>query len=227
MDDEEDPAVSAEDLQLLHTMNSAHHAIRICGQIVRNFFGSLRGDRQAEIVSECYSAALRVMSVFINLLERDKEAFAGMIAERLRLRYPAMDELEVEYRAKSSVHFFGVAICFALVKHASTSVGLADLKTTFDRILGEADDNVSIRIMDLSTRLDFLDGFPDRRINTMADELKEHSIGYEVLRGLVWNHLKLFECDYDKRQRVCQKLGIGVSEVRILGSKDKRLKEHK
>lgn len=227
LDDDEDPAVSAEDLQLLHAMSSAHHAVLICGQIVRNFFGSLRGDRQAEIIRECYGASLRMMSAFINLLERDKEAFAGMVAERLRLRYPAMDELEVERRAKASVYHFGVAICFALVKHASTSVGLADLKTTFDRILGEADDNVSIRIMDLSTRLDFLDGFPDHRITDMADELKEYSIGYEVLRGLVWNHLKLFECDYDKRQRVCQKLDIGGSEARFLVSRDKRLKEHK
>ncbi|MBF0244904.1 MAG: metallophosphoesterase [Planctomycetes bacterium] len=227
LDDEEDPSVSTEDLQLLHAMNSAHHAVLICGQIVRNFFGTLRGDRQAEIIRECYGATLRMMSAFIDLLEQDKEAFAGMVAERLRLRYPAMDEMEVERRAKASVHYFGVSICFALVKHASTSVGLADLKTTFDRILGEADDNVSIRIMDLSTRLDFLDGFPDRRIIDMADELEEYSIGYEVLRGLVWNHLKLFECDYEKRQRVCQKLGIGGSEARFLVSRGKRLKEHK
>jgi predicted phosphodiesterase len=227
LDDEEDPAVSAEDLRLLQAMNSAHHAVLICGQIVRNFFGSLRGDRQAEIVRECYGATLRMMSAFIDLLERDKEAFAGMVAERLRLRYPAMDELEVAIRAKASVHYFGVAVCFALVKHASTSVGLADLKTTFDRILEEADGNVSIRIMDISTRLDFLDGFPDCRITAMADELKAHSIGYEVLRGLVWNHLKLFDCDYDKRQRVCQKLGIGGSEARFLVRRDKRFKEHK
>lgn len=222
--EEKDPAVSAEDLKLLHAMNSAHHAVRICGQIVRNFFGSLRGERQAEIIRECYGATLRMMSAFIDLLERDKEAFAGMIAERLRLRYPAMDELEVERRAKMSIHYFGVAICFALVKHASTSVGLADLKTTFDRILGEADGNVSVRIMDLSTRLDFLDGFPDGRIIDMAAELKEHSIGYEALRVLVWNHLKLFECDYRKRQRVCAKLYIGGSEARFLRSRDKKLK---
>lgn len=225
--EEEDPAVSAEDLKLLHAMNSAHQAVRICGQIVRNFFGSLRGDRQAEIVRECYGATLRMMSAFIDLLERDKEAFAGMIAERLRLRYPAMDDLEVERRAKISVHYYGVAFCFALVKHASASVGLADLKATFDRILGETENNVSLKILDLSTRLDLLDGFPDRRIIDMASELKEHSIGYEVLRGLVWNHLKLFECDYDKRQRVCKKLSIGGSEARFLLGRDKRVKEQR
>jgi hypothetical protein len=224
MDDEEYPDISAEDLQLLHAMNSAHHVVRICGQIVRNFFGSLRGERQAEIIRECYGTTLRLMSAFINLLERDKEAHAGMVAERLRLRYPAMDELEVERKAKASIQYFGVAICFALVKHASTSVGLADLKATFDKILESADDNVSIRLMDLSTRLDFLDVFPDRRITAMADGLRKHSIGYEVLRGLVWNHLKLFKCDYDKRQRACQKLGIDGSEARFLGSQNKKIK---
>lgn len=228
LDDEEDPSISAEDLKLLHMMNSAHHSIRICGQIVRNFFGSLRGDRQTEIIRECYGATLRMMSVFIDLLEEEKSVFAVMVADRLRLRYPAMDEIEVKRRANASVHYFGVAICFGLVKNASTSVGLVDLKTTFDRILGEADSNISVKIMDLSTRLDFLDGFPDRRIIEMAGELKEYSIGYEVLRGLVWNHLKLFECDYGKRQRVCEKLGIGGSETRLLvgrvHSRDKKRK---
>jgi hypothetical protein len=51
-----------EDLQKHLQINVAFKTIQILGQILRNYYGSMKGDKKLELVKECYSLGLRVAS---------------------------------------------------------------------------------------------------------------------------------------------------------------------
>lgn len=207
---------------LIKEANSAHHAIRICGQLIRNFYGSMKGSLQVEIIRKCYGVCLRMMGILYDLLEEDKEEIAVVIAKILHHRYPKMDEQEIDRRARRSLQIMALSIGYGLVKHVSNSVGLSALKPSFDTLIKEADTTVSHRILDISARLDYFDAFPENAALDLATDLEKGSVGHEVLRVLVWEHFKLFRRDYKVRQRVCKKLGIDAPQTSLLLSEDKK-----
>ena len=223
LSDEEEPARHDALMDLVNELNSALHSIRICGQVVRNFYGTIKGGTQLEFVRECYGLCLRAMTVLFRCLERDREEMAGMLADILLQRYPRMDTEEMDRRVRRSLQFIALTICYGLVKHTSNSVGLADLEPTFDQILEEGQNHVSLRMLDLSARLDYFDDFPEQAILSLAKDMRRSSVGYEVLRVLAWEHFKLFRSNYRVRQRVCAKLDIHTGQEALPNPHDAKL----
>src|SRR3990172_3694053 len=192
----------------MNEASSALHAIRICGQIIRNFYGGMKGDDQTEVIRECYGICLRMLTVLFEFLEKDKEEIATGVAEILKHRYPKMGAQELDKNVRRSLHTIALSICYGLIKHTSNSLGLAALKPTFDKLLSANGITISHRMLDISTRLDYFDKFPESMVLKMADDLDGGFIGHEVLRVLVWEHFKLFGGDFRLRQSVCKSLQI-------------------
>lgn len=214
--------VHAELMPLVNEANSAHHSIRICGQILRNFYGSMKGALQEEIIKECYGVSLRMMTVLFKLLEKEKEEIAGELSEVIRHRYPNLSDPDVDIQTRKSIYGFAMLIIYGLIKHTSNCLGLAALKPSFDKIITNEKISVSQRVLDISTRLDFFDEFPETQILGMLPILDEGTIGREALRLLVWEHFKLFRRDYKLRQRVCSKFNIEISQPAIVDISEKR-----
>lgn len=210
-------------IKLIHEANSAHHVIRICGQILRNFYGSIRGETQIEIIRVSYDLCLRMLSVLYDFLERDKEKIAGVLAQILQHRYPELSGQELDDRTRRHLQFIAMGTCYSLIKHTSNSIGLADLRPSFDKIMQKNDISISEKILDLSARLDFFDGFPQKNIIDVARDLKGRGVGYEALRIIVWEHMKLFSVSYDQRQSVCEKLDIKVNQIEFIDQSYKRI----
>lgn len=223
MDEEKELELEEETIKLVNEMNSAGHVIRICGQIVRNFYGGIRGEIQIDIIRESYNLCLRMISVMYKLLERDKEAIAGVLAKILKQRYPDLSIDAVDKRTRESLQFFAMNICYSFIKHTSNSISLVDLKPSFDKIIKMKDISLSERVLDLSTRFDCFDKFPLKSLIEMTSKLnKSGGVGYEVLRILAWEHMKLFIVPLEIRQSVCDRLKIEINPTELATKKDKR-----
>ena len=114
-------------------------------------------------------------------------------------------------------------ICYGFIKHTSNSLGLAALSTSFDKVVTMHDVTTSHLLLDLSTRLDYFDAFPEPSILKVADSIDNGEIGHEVLRILVWEHFKLFRRDYRSMQRICTKLNIKYNVPTFFEMKDKKM----
>jgi len=165
-----------------------------------------------------------MLSILYQFLERDKDKIAGILAQILQHRYPELSGPELDKRTREYLQFLAMGICYSLIKHTSNSVGLADLRPSFDKILSSDDISISDRLLDLSTRLDYFDGFPKDIIIGMANELKKHSVGHEALRIITWEHMKLFSVSYDIRQSVCMQLEITVNQPDLITQHEKRFR---
>jgi hypothetical protein len=223
MKDDEIEQKTHDLMELVNEFNSACQSIRICGQLIRNFYGSMKGDLQIEVIRECYGICLRSMSVLFEFLERDKVEIAEAVSEMLQHRYPDIDSEELQNIVKKSLYRIAFTICYGLIKHTSTSLGLSALKPTFDKLITSNDITLSHRMLDISTRLDYFDAFPEKSVLDVAKDLDGGMVGHEVLRILVWEHFKLFRRDYRTRQRVCEKLKIEANQAVLIESKEKRL----
>jgi len=217
--DEEDQT----EMSLVHEVSSASHLIRICGQIIRNFYGDMPGEAQEAIIRECYGLSLRIMSVLFNHIEVDKDLIAGTIAKILQQRNPKLVGTELDQSVRRSLKTVALQITYGYIKHVSNSIGLLDLETSFDKVLSMEGTTVSHKLLDISTRLDFFDHFPESKILEVSSKINRTDIGFEVLRILTWEHFKLFKSDYKIRQRICNKLDIKFNEQSFLDMKDKKV----
>ncbi len=210
--EEDDEAIS-----LINAANSAHHAIRICGQLLRNFYGNMKGIKQIEVIRECYGLCLRLMCELYEHLEKDKDMIAQSLAEIIQHRYPKKEYEELDKNVRQSLNAIALRIAYGLIKHTSKALGLAVLKPSYDKYLLTDSITVSHRILDLSTRLEcYFNDFPEGDVKTIAKELEGKFIGREVLRVIVWEHFKLFRRDIQLRQRVCSHLDIEASQTPLI-----------
>ena len=196
------------EIGLLHEFASSFHAVRLCGQIIRNFFGGMPGTQQVELIEACYGVSLRSMSAFIELLEKGREELADFFTSVLAQKNPDATKDELDARVKQTLHFMAIAVCYGVSKHCSNSVGLVDIKPSLDSIVASEKCSISRKLLDLSTRLDYFETFPQDKVSDLHAAIEEHSLGHELLRFMVWNHFKLFACNYDVRQKVCSDLKI-------------------
>ncbi len=207
---------------LINTANAAHHSIRICGQLLRNFYGKMKGKIQIEIIRECYGLSLRLMFMLYEHLEKDKDSIAQSVADIIQHRFPRMEYDDLDESVRRSMNTIALTIAYGLIKHTSRALGLADLKASYDKYISTSNQGtitVSHRILDLSTRLEcYFNDFPERFVKTLAKDLEGKFIGREVLRVIVWEHFKLFKRDIQMRQRVCSQLEIEASQEPMISA---------
>ncbi|MFA7404774.1 MAG: metallophosphoesterase [Pelobacteraceae bacterium] len=221
-DDSDDETEIQNTVTLLNEINSAAHLIKICGQILRNFYGGIKGDIQVNIIKECYDLSLRMMAVLFNHMELDKDQLAETVAKILIQRNPMLSGIALDDDVKRSIRTLSLQISYGFIKHVSNSLGLADLERSFDDVLKCKHNTISYELLDISTRLDFFDNFPEGKILSVAEQMERHVLGFEVLRILAWEHFKLFKHDFRLTQRICTKLDIKSNAPAIVGFKDKK-----
>ena len=96
------------------------------------------------------------------------------------------------------------------------------LPQTLAEVLG-GDENKSIKIIDLSIRLDHFDHFPRSQIEEVAREFSNNYFAMSLIRVMVWHHLYLFPVDYRHKQFACEKLHISLeSQAKLLAPETKK-----
>lgn len=226
---EEDKAISYElvgldsDLQEHVQINVAFKTIQILGQVLRNFPGSLRGGQKLELAKESYSLGLRALKFMFDAIEAHKEDLVQFLVDFLRSRYPKWSDERLTNRVENFVFYLTEGLAFVAVKHVSDSVGLETPSTTFKELLGEGD-MISYRFIDLSMRLDYYRGFPEREVYQLAKDTWKNPFSAHFLRHLVWYYFYIYSAKYDLRQSVCAKLGIKLLPAAVHDQRVKRLK---
>ena len=204
-------------------VNSAQNTMHLCGQILRNFYGSMKGEQQIDLIRTCFGIGLRTLSTIFRVLEDRKEELALGIAEILRHKHPRWNDATIDKRTRQSIQFLTMSITFGLVKQSSNAVGISRLKISFDKFLEAPGTMLSHQVIDLSARLDFFDQFPKSSVLTIADGLERNPFGMELLRLLVWQHFHLFNCQDNRLcQEICARLGINYHHGHFLSPVPKK-----
>lgn len=201
-------------LDLVATLNSAFKTIEIIGQILKNYYGSIKGDEKYILCSEAYNIGLRSLGSFLTMMDQH---ISGIIQEIQRIieEKNIVDKKDIDNISRKFVFNICCMISYNVIKKVSNSVGSDNLVGTFKKLLND-NDTVSVKLIDISIKLDHLRTIPFNEIKDLNNTLKSNLLPYNILRGLVVNHLYMFHTSYKDKQRICDLLDISVGKQRSI-----------
>jgi hypothetical protein len=205
-------------------LNISFKTLKLMGQILRNFPGSLKRDTKVELAKACYMLGLRTFNAMLKGIEQNFEGFRTYVAELIKAYRDFDTERELEQSTDQAIMWLTRACAFGTIKRVSYAVGLEILEETYKEVLQAEEDKKSLQLIDLSVRLDHFSGFPGQLTTGLARALRKNQFSFTVLRDLVANHIYLFELDYKTMQKFGQLLDIQTASPKYLTGPQKKLK---
>ena len=202
----------------LRDMNSSFRMVQMCGQVLRNYYGTIEADPQANLAECAYSLGLKFTASVLAFLDRHYGVIVKELGDLVSRKHKTADPIKVaEYVNKE---LFGICqfIAFAGVRHVARSLALDRLKPTFDRIVGEKRENLSYRLIDIAIRLEHSEKYPLSEVMGFVRDNSRNPVASELLRRLVWLDLVLRYRSRETAQAVCRAVDIQVPEAAYLSS---------
>ena len=211
------------DLQEILQINVAFKTIQILGQLTRNFHGSLKGEQKYQLANSCYSLGLRVMQFIFDIIETNKEDMIHSLADILKSQHTKWPYEKIKDEVGDLLFKIMEGLSFVIVKQISDSIGLDILSLTFSELV-DNNQNISYRFIDLSVRLDYYQGFPEKEVFDLYKDVRKNYFSVSLLKHLVWYYLYLYYVKRELRESICKRLGIGQKATPINNADVKRLK---
>ncbi len=202
------------ELDIISQLNLSFKTIEILGQILKNYYGSLKGDTKLVIGEEAYLIGLRALSSFFEFLEESQDPIINYIKDILQEKKVAEKD-KIEVLARQFLFRICASISYSFIKKISEPIGSEKLSGTFKQIL-DKNDLPSFDIIDISIKLDFFKGFPYGEIQKLKVKFADNLLPSFLLRKMVINYLYMFETDYKNKQRICNILDIPMEAQRFI-----------
>jgi len=217
--DEED---ELEEIDVVTELNVAFKSIELLGQILKNYFGSLKGNYKFEIGSESYFVGLRALNSFYSILSENLDSIIEDITKIISEKEISDKDKKEDLSRKFLFGFFSI-LAFSFIKRISESVGTSNLTETFKDILSQYQYN-SVRLIDISIKLDHSHIMPIDDIGNLKEVFSKNYLSSTLLKRLVIDHLYMFPVDFKVKQRICEILGISIDDQIYI---EKTTTEHK
>jgi hypothetical protein len=180
----------------------AFKSLQVMGQVLRNFPGELKADLKLQLADESYQLGMRALTSFLRTIEIHAETFRAFV-ERQLTKYRARPYPEVAKEASQVLAFLAQASIYGMIKRVSFSVGLEDLRETYEAVRKKAgESDIPTRLIDLAIHLDHFPRVPISDIESLERSLTGNIVAYNTLRILVADYLYLFPVGYKERQKL-------------------------
>ncbi|KUO73385.1 MAG: hypothetical protein APF77_13770 [Clostridia bacterium BRH_c25] len=200
----------SEEISIISNLNSAFKTMEILGQILKNHWGSLRGNYRNEIGQEIYDLGLRSLDVFFKSLEQSLVPISEIFKSIIEDCGENFEKEEIEKITRSMLFKICSDVSYTFIKKVASVVGYEKLSETFKNVLNN-NNTVAVNMIDIAIKLDYFRNFPYDDIKRLKRELPGNKLPYILLQRMVINHLYMFETSYKNRQRICELLEIPIA----------------
>lgn len=195
--------------------NAAFRMVRILGQTLRNFSGSLTAERKLELTRECYSLGLRALEYFVCCIMESGDIFIEAILQVIKKRPDHLTQFEKDQLVSRAMYGLLEAFAYSVIRHVAESVGDDSLRRTYQHLIaiakeGDAQPHVGSRLITILINLEHASKFPKNEVLSLSNNtsVRKSVFSSSLLRRIVWHHFYLFETNFQVRQEVCKKIGI-------------------
>jgi Calcineurin-like phosphoesterase len=214
----------SKELNDIIKINIAFKTLQLLGQTLKNFPGSLQKDIKIEMARSCYFLGLRLARAILKIAENNLEVFRNYFAEIIREHRSSLTEGELAKTTDEAVIWLTRRAMFAILKRVSYAVGLEILQETYRAVLEDSSGQVSVRLIDLSVKLDHFSAFPEKEIEKLWEDLRKNNFSRTLIRDMVGHYIYLFGLEYRTLQKMGATLDIKVSDPRFHNPNVKKLK---
>jgi hypothetical protein len=186
---------------------SAVQTLRIVGQVLRNFPGTLNLEAKAALTEAACGLGLRSLAAANESLDDGQQQALQLMMRQLREAYPNLPEDRIKSRAKRFLWFATILTTFGLIRLTSSSIAAPELDPAYEKVFS-SDDSIARRLINASLKIDVSNGFPVGFVKRLSDSVKEKALPTNVLKLLALEHFEQVWVQPADRQAVCAKLGI-------------------
>lgn len=201
-----------ERFDLFENLNLSFKLIEIQGQILKNYFGSLNGEKKLEILSSIYNLGFRSLNMLLKDFENFQDALLKEISEKISEKkiYSEGDIIKV---INKILFTFNGGLVMTFIKKISDSIASKDLFISITKIDKKYDTPAS-QLIEIAVKLNFPDGL-DKKVILDLDKLyNANYLAKTVLKILVIEHLYKFNVKYSDKQSLCSNLGIDFIQAK-------------
>ncbi len=209
---EQEDTGEVSELDIPRKLNLAFKTIEIIGQVLKNYYGSLKGAAKYDIAEEAYMVTLRSLKCFFEALEKNTENMINDVKAIIEKRGIVAKD-KIEEVARNIVFYLIEIITFAFIKKTGGAIGSEKIRETISEIVERNAFN-SVYLIDMSIKLDFYRGFPYEDIERLKNRFKSTPLPQFLLRRLVLYYLYMFPTGYKEKQKICNILGISMGNQR-------------
>jgi len=203
--------------------------LQILGNILQNYYGSLKGGKKLVLVEEAYRLGLRTLTVVLyailyfiyfkneNIL---KERVKRILEKKYDKKQP--DNKTIEKFAKKLLFYESTIISFIFIKYISNFIGSQKLSRTFEKVLEKNTYN-SYYLIDMAIKLDFPQKIPVDEIKYLEKKFRGNTLPEYLLKLLVCEHIYMFSTNRENRQKACNILNIKLKPKYLLLSAKKKI----
>jgi hypothetical protein len=103
------------------------------------------------------------------------------------------------------------------VKTLSYAVGMEKLSETYKAVLSLHETKLSVRLIDVSIKLDHFGSFPESRLDRLYRLTKDDNIvAFIAVRSLLVGHYQLYRTTHRMRQKFAKLFGIEMTSTRLV-----------
>ena len=197
-------------LDLFEKIPLSFKLIEVLGQITNNYYGSLEGEKKADILEEIYSLGFRGLRALFEDIEEYQEAIRTVVYDLIE-RKGAATKIDKEKIANQLISQFMEYIAFVFVKRISDSITSRNLFPTTKKVV-ERNQTSAAELVNMAVRLNFPNELTVNK-NKIAELDKKFTRNYltkKLLRFLVIDHMYKFDVKYSDKQSICAKLDIKI-----------------
>ena len=198
----------------LSEVMAAISTLKILGQILKNFPGTLGSVSKQSIAQECHDLGFRTVGWATAPFREHREDAIRQLAASLSEGTPKANPDDFLEAAERSLLDLLNLLVFGAVRTIADAVGSRDLDVTYDRVLDEQPSSAA-RLVRTSLAIDQSDGFPARHVERAHEAIESNPVALTVLRYLVVQHFHLIPRSVQVRQRTCDLLGVPFTRSQI------------
>lgn len=203
-----------EDLGLISKLNLAFKTIEILGHIVRKYAGSLKKPDKYALIEEIYFLGLRSLRIWFTIFNKDNiNDLIEIVLSKLDTE--DKDKTEIQNQVKQFIFNVSYLTTRTFIKKVSNSVGSEKLRDEFYKLKENHPFN-SIKLIDLSIKLDFFSSIPIDEIRKIKPTIEKNFIAYSLLREFVIDRLYMYKTSRSVKQNLCNLLGISMKSQRLI-----------
>lgn len=208
----------------------AAKTVDLLGQILRNYYGSLRLDTKLEIGKDAVDLALRAVFSFLELFGSRDFEIIKLLGEARReyeeeniTASARMSDEELERWARDFVFALLGRVAEMVVERVAGALGWEQLRPTLEKLVSE-NGSLAYRMVKIAALLDGPGPIPRTEIDGLTRDLDGNPLGFQILRDLVAQRVYRYPTEYGDRQWLAAKLNFSMVGQRAADSdKGRRL----
>ncbi|MEQ8799322.1 MAG: hypothetical protein RJQ08_00010 [Salinisphaeraceae bacterium] len=189
-------------------------AIEICGQIIRNRYGSLNKVALHSLVGSTYGVGTRFMDFFIEALQDAQTEIVELI-ERIVSDDPRVSHERLEREARSVLLWTTFGTIYGAIKRIGYCVGARECLDVYEAQTRERD-TPAAKLVEAYIRLFYARDMDAKWYEELHIELEGNPICQRVLKCLVLEFIYLNNVHYRKRQELSQAVDVNPNKSRAL-----------